>query len=155
MTPAVNAAKQNGIHFNLHEYAHDPDARSYGEEAASKLGIDSHRIFKTLVVSTEDNRLAVAVIPVANQLDLKRMAKALGVKKAVMADKALVQKATGYVLGGVSPLGQKKKLPTLVDASASSFDMICVSAGRRGLQIELSPRDLADLTGARFHAVGK
>lgn len=155
MTPGINAAKKAKIIYQIHEYDHDPETGAYGEEAASKLGIDPTRIFKTLVVSTDGKGLAVAVVPVAQQLDLKKLAKALGVKKTAMADKTAVQRATGYVLGGVSPLGQKKRLPTLIDASAETFDTLFVSAGRRGLQIELSPKDLANLTRGKFHAIGK
>lgn len=150
MTPAINAAKKAKIDYQIHEYDHDPGATAYGEEAAAKLGIDAHRVFKTLVVSPDGKDLAVAVLPVSHQLDLKRFAKAIGAKKAVMADKKEVARVTGYVLGGVSPLGQKKKLATLIDASAAAFDTIFVSAGRRGLQIELAPEDLRALTRGRF-----
>jgi Cys-tRNA(Pro)/Cys-tRNA(Cys) deacylase len=150
MTPAINTAKKAKIAFRTHEYEHDPASPFYGEEAAAKLGLDSSRIFKTLVVATHTKALAVGIVPVSQQLDLKRMAKALGIKKAVMADKADVQRTTGYVLGGVSPLGQKKRLTTVIDASAERFDTIFVSAGRRGLQIELSPQDLGRLTKGQF-----
>jgi Cys-tRNA(Pro)/Cys-tRNA(Cys) deacylase len=155
MTPAIKAAKKAKIDYRIHEYKHDPESESYGVEAAIKLGLDSNRIFKTLVVSTQMKGLAVAVVPVSHQLDLKCMAKALGVKKATMADKTDVERTTGYVLGGVSPLGQKKRLTTVVDASAKAFETLFVSAGRRGFQIELSPEDLCLLTKGRFEKIRK
>lgn len=155
MTPAINTAKRAHISFQIHEYEHDPTSASYGEEAAIKLGIDSNRVFKTLIVALENSSLAVAVLPVANQLDLKRFAKAVGTKKAIMADKKVAEKTTGYVLGGVSPLGQKKKLHTVIDTSAKSYATIYVSAGRRGLEIELSADDLSLLTAGQFEVIGK
>ena len=155
MTPAINTAKRAKIAYRIHEYDHDPSAESYGDEAAAKLGLDNRRIFKTLVASVDGRSLAVAVVPVACQLDLKLLAKALGAKKTAMADKKDVSRATGYVLGGVSPLGQKKRLATVIDASAKAFETIFVSAGRRGLQIELSPMDLGVLTKATFATIGK
>ncbi len=150
MTPAVLAAQKAGIDFRTRGYEHDPGAPSYGEEAAAKMGVDPDRVFKTLVVSAAGGGLAVAVVPVSRQLDLKRMAKALSVKKASMAEKKAVERSTGYVLGGVSPLGQKKRLPTVIDASARGFATVFVSAGRRGLQIELAPGDLGRLTRGAF-----
>ena len=147
MTPAVAAAKRQGIAHRLHEYTHDPAAGSYGLEAAEKLDIDPQRVFKTLVVELDSAQLAVAIVPVSQQLNLKRCAKALGCKKVRMAEPKAVERATGYVLGGVSPLGQKRRLRTLLDSSAEPFETIYVSAGRRGLEIELSPQDLVDLTG--------
>jgi Cys-tRNA(Pro)/Cys-tRNA(Cys) deacylase len=144
-TPAIRAAEEAGIRFTLHEYEHDPSSASYGEEAAAKLDVDAARLFKTLVVSV-DGSLAVACVPVTAQLDLK----ALG-KRARMADKAQAQRATGYVSGGTSPLGQRRRLPTHVDASALDHETILVNGGRRGLQIELDPRELVRLTGARVH----
>ena len=149
MTPAINAAKKARIAFTVHEYEHDPNCASYGLEAAEKLNVDPSRVFKTLVADL-GGELAVAVIPVQAMLGLKLLAKAAGAKKAAMADKALVERTTGYVLGGVSPLGQKKRLRTFIDASAQRHATIHVSAGRRGLEIELAPDDLARLTGARF-----
>jgi Cys-tRNA(Pro)/Cys-tRNA(Cys) deacylase len=146
-TPAVAAAEKAGIEFSLRAYDHDPGAESYGLEAAEKLGVDPVRVFKTLVVSV-DGALEVACVPVAAQLDLK----ALG-KRARMADRTEAERATGYVQGGISPLGQRKKLPTHLDASALDHERIMVSAGRRGLQIELSPDDLVLLTDARVHRV--
>jgi Cys-tRNA(Pro)/Cys-tRNA(Cys) deacylase len=144
MTPAVVAAERAGIPFTLHEYEHDPRAGSYGLEAAVKTGVDPARVFKTLVVS-QDGKLSVAIVPVAAQLDLR----ALG-KRAELADRTAAERATGYVLGGISPLGQRKPLPTLVDESAFAFPSIYVSAGRRGLELELAPDDLVRLTGARI-----
>ncbi len=150
MTPAIKLAQKHKINHSVHEYEHDANCDSYGKEAAEKLGLDEHRVFKTLVVKTADNQLAVAVIPVPNMLSMKRMAKALGAKKAVMADKNEVLRSTGYVLGGVSPLGQKKRLKTVIDTSAKKFSTIYVSAGRRGLDLELNPEDLRKLLNAVF-----
>ena len=148
MTPAVNAAKKARITYTLHSYEHDPSAASYGMEAAEKLGITPERVYKTLVAQTDPTRFAVAVIPVSQMLSLKHLAEAAGVKKAKMADGMDVERITGYVLGGVSPLGQKKRLETFIDVSAQKFETIFVSAGRRGLEIELAPEDLRALTGA-------
>jgi Cys-tRNA(Pro)/Cys-tRNA(Cys) deacylase len=150
MTPAINAAKKKKIPFTVHQYTHDPANEAYGKEAAERLGIAEERVFKTLVVQLDDNRLAVGVLPVSSMLSMKQMARAAGAKKAVMADKSAVERATGYVLGGVSPLGQKRRLPTVIDSSAESYPTIYVSAGRRGLEIELKATDLAMLTGAGF-----
>lgn len=147
MTPAVVAAQRAGIPFTLHEYEHDPAAASYGLEAAEKTGVDPARVFKTLVVA-QDGVLSVAIVPVAAQLDLR----ALG-KRAALADRAAAERATGYVLGGISPLGQRKRLPTVVDESALGHETIFVSAGRRGLELELAPGDLVTLTDARVAAV--
>jgi Cys-tRNA(Pro)/Cys-tRNA(Cys) deacylase len=149
MTPAINAARTAKIPFTVHEYEHDPNCASYGLEAAEKLGIDPARVFKTLVADL-GGELVVAIIPVEAMLGLKHLAKAAGAKKAAMADKALVERTTGYVLGGVSPLGQKKRLRTFIDISARDHPSIHVSAGRRGLEIELSPENLAGLTSAAF-----
>ncbi|WP_147820775.1 Cys-tRNA(Pro) deacylase [Salidesulfovibrio onnuriiensis] len=155
MTPAINKAKQARIKYTVHEYDHDPSAESYGEEAAEKLGVAPERVFKTLVVSDGGRGLFVAVVPVLRRLDLKLLAKAVGVKKMVMAEVKLVERTTGYVVGGVSPLGQKKQLPTVVDASAEEHETIFVSAGRRGLDIELSPQDLALLTRGGFADIAR
>ncbi len=146
MTPAINLAKKHKIAHSVHQYEHDDSAPSYGLEAAQKMAVAPQRIFKTLVVSLDDASLAVAIIPVETMLSLKAVAKALGAKKAQMADKNAVQRSTGYVLGGVSPLGQKKRLKTLLDQTAGEFESIFVSAGKRGLEIELSPADLLKLT---------
>jgi Cys-tRNA(Pro)/Cys-tRNA(Cys) deacylase len=150
MTPAINAAKKNNIFYKVHQYSHDPAHDSYGKEAAEKLGIAEDRVYKTLVVQLDKGSLTVAIIPVSSMLSMKQIAKAAGAKKAAMADKDLVEKTTGYVLGGVSPLGQKKRLVTVIDSSAQDFPTIFVSAGRRGLEIELKPADLAALTTAIF-----
>jgi Cys-tRNA(Pro)/Cys-tRNA(Cys) deacylase len=146
-TPAVAAAERAGVDFALHAYEHDPAAESYGLEAAEKLGVDPARVFKTLVVAV-DGELHVACVPVACQLDLK----ALG-KRARMADRTQAERTTGYVQGGISPIGQRRRLPTHLDASARDHEKIMVSAGRRGLQIELSPDDFVELTDARIHPI--
>jgi Cys-tRNA(Pro)/Cys-tRNA(Cys) deacylase len=148
MTPAVDAAKKAGIQFKIHEYLHDSAASSYGEEAANLLKISPHQAFKTLVIADNDNKLAVAIVPVSHQLDLKSVAKVLRAKKVTMANPAEAEKATGYILGGISPLGQKKRLPIVIDKSANDFESIYVSAGRRGLEIELAPLDLIKLCSA-------
>ncbi|MCD8523348.1 MAG: Cys-tRNA(Pro) deacylase [Saccharospirillaceae bacterium] len=152
MTPAINSAKKAGITFTVHEYQHDPAAESYGEEAAEALGLDPALVFKTLLVSLTGHKstLAVAVLPVTHMLSLKAIAKALGAKKAEMADPKLAERTTGYIVGGISPIGQKKALPTVIDRSAETLTTLNVSAGRRGLEIELSPADLATLTRAVF-----
>jgi Cys-tRNA(Pro)/Cys-tRNA(Cys) deacylase len=155
MTPAINLAKKSGIEFHTHAYKHDPSHPSYGMEAAEKLGIPQERVFKTLVVALDSGQLAVAVVPVSSQLDLKSFAKALKVKKVTMADAGKVERSTGYVMGGVSPLGQKRRLLTLIDRSASGFPTIFVSAGRRGLEIELAAEDLAKLLDARFTEIAR
>jgi Cys-tRNA(Pro)/Cys-tRNA(Cys) deacylase len=136
MTPAINIAKKNKISFKVHEYNHDSASESYGLEAAVKMGVDENRVFKTLVVQLDNKQLAVAVLPVSSQLSMKLMAKAAGAKKAIMADPPDVQRSTGYVLGGVSPLGQKKRLKTVIDSSAKKDSTLYISAGRRGLAIE-------------------
>ncbi len=153
MTPAINTARKAKIDFKIHEYSHDPRTDSYGQEAAEKLGVGTDQVFKTLVVSMNGKELGVAVLPVSCQLNLKLFAKAMGVKKAAMADKKLVEKTTGYVLGGVSPVGQKKKLSTVVHDSAKNFKTIFVSAGKRGLDIELAPDDLVKLTKGKFDCI--
>ncbi|MCU7893496.1 MAG: Cys-tRNA(Pro) deacylase [Candidatus Thiodiazotropha sp. (ex Ustalcina ferruginea)] len=155
MTPAVIAAKKAGIPFKTHSYEHDSSHPSYGLEAAEKLGIAPERVFKTLVVERVGKGLAVAVVPVSSQLDLKAFAKELKVKKVAMADANRVERSTGYVLGGVSPLGQKRQLVTLVDRSASRFPTICVSAGRRGLEIELAAEDLLRVLDASMGDIAK
>ena len=150
MTPAINVARKAGITHKVHEYSHDPSSESYGKEVAEKLGLPANRVFKTLVVQIDNNAFAVSVMPVSSLLSMKRMAKALGAKKVAMAAPSDVERVTGYVLGGVSPLGQKKRLKTIIDSSAQGFATIYVSAGRRGLEIELSPQDLKKLTGGVF-----
>ncbi len=157
MTPAITAAKRAKISHRVHEYRHDPTAPSYGLEAAQALGVAPERVFKTLLVALNGDakRLAVGIVPVAQQLDLKAMAAACKAKKAEMADAREAERATGYVVGGISPIGQKKKLPAIIDASADELDTIYVSAGRRGLEIELAPRDLQRLIGADFSAIAR
>lgn len=150
MTPAVLLLKKQKIDFSLHEYEHDPTAESYGLEASEKLGLDPACVFKTLVVQDENGKLAVAIIPVNQMLNLKKIAKAIGSKKAQMADPKLVERTTGYVLGGVSPLGQKKRLPTVIDKTAEDFLTIYFSGGKRGLDIGMKPNELAKILGASF-----
>ncbi len=152
MTPAINLAKKKKIAHTIHQYEHDPRADSYGLEAAQVLGQDPSQVFKTLLfcMNGEAKSLAVAVIPVDQKLNLKLAAKAAKAKKADMADPDIAQKTTGYVVGGISPLGQKKALPTFIHQSALDKATICVSAGKRGLEIELAPRDLAALTRGQF-----
>lgn len=150
MTPAVDQARRAKIEFTLHEYEHEPGGEAWGVEAARKTGVPEARVFKTLVVELGSGELAVAVVPVAQMLNLKLMAKASAARKAAMAEPARVERTTGYVLGGVSPLGQKKKLPTVIDASARDFETVFISAGRRGLEIELRPDDLVRLTRAKL-----
>ena len=150
MTPGINVARHNKIAHSVHEYAHDPSSESYGAEAAEKLGVPETRVFKTLVVSLDNKELAVGVIPASSMLSMKLIARAAGAKKAAMASKTDVERSTGYVLGGVSPLGQKKRLKTIIDSSATHFPTIYVSAGRRGLEIELNPEDLRRLVNGVF-----
>ena len=144
MTPAIELAKQRGLDFKLHEYHHEPKVASYGLEAAEKLAVNPSQIFKTLVVVTDTGTLAVAIIPVNSSLNFKKMAKALRCKKVQMADPKQVERTTGYVLGGVSPLGQKKLLASVIDDSAQTKCTIYVSAGRRGLEIQLPTDQLAE-----------
>jgi Cys-tRNA(Pro)/Cys-tRNA(Cys) deacylase len=153
MTPAVNYAKKAKIKFNLHCYEHDESLSSFGEEAASKLNVSKDQVCKTLVVSLDDKELAVAVVPVSKQLDLKACAALFGVKKCQMADQKDAERSTGYVVGGVSPLGQKRKLRTVIDKTALAHKTIYISAGRRGLQIELSPKDLYEAVGGIFVSI--
>lgn len=155
MTPAIDLLKKVRADHAVHSYSHDPKAPSYGLEAAEKLGLEPARVFKTLLAASEKGELLVAVVPVAGSLDLKALAAAAGVKKADMADPAAAQRATGYLLGGISPLGQKKRLRTFIDESAQGFATIFVSAGRRGLEVELAAAVLAEHTQARFAAIGR
>ncbi|AZK93627.1 MULTISPECIES: Cys-tRNA(Pro) deacylase [Streptomyces] len=153
-TPATVALAAAGTEYTVHAYDHDPASPSYGEEAAEALGVSPDRVFKTLVADV-DGELTVAVVPVAGRLDLKALASAVGGKRAAMADPAAAERTTGYVLGGISPLGQRKRLRTVLDDSAGAHTTICVSAGRRGLEIELAPGDLAALTGAVLAPIGR
>jgi Cys-tRNA(Pro)/Cys-tRNA(Cys) deacylase len=148
MTPAITAARAAKIQFSVHEYEHDPAASSFGLEAAQKLGLDPQRVFKTLIVELDGGPLGVAVIPVSAMLNMKQCARALGAKKAAMAERRAAERATGYVMGGISPLGQKKRLPSVIDTSALSFATIYVSGGRRGLDLELAAEDLKHLLRA-------
>jgi Cys-tRNA(Pro)/Cys-tRNA(Cys) deacylase len=147
-TPGIATAERAGIAHSVHSYEHDPKAESYGLEAAEQLGVDPARVLKTLVVDL-DGSLEVAVVPVEAQLDLR----ALGGKRSRMADPRDVERSTGYVLGGVSPLGQRRRLPTTIDESALEHETVFVSAGRRGLELELDPRDLVRLTDASVRRV--
>ena len=153
-TPATVALTAAGIAFDVRAYDHDPRAVSYGTEAAEALGVEPERVFKTLLASL-DGHLVVGIVPVSGQLDLKALARALGGSKAVMADVAAAERATGYVAGGISPVGQKRTLPTALDASALDHPTILVSGGRRGFDIELAPRDLVAITAAVTATIGR
>ncbi|WP_030858905.1 Cys-tRNA(Pro) deacylase [Streptomyces sp. NRRL S-37] len=153
-TPATVALTAAGVPFTVHSYEHDPAHPSYGEEAAEAMGVSPDRVFKTLVADV-DGTLTVAVVPVAGQLDLKALASAVGGKRATMADPVLAERTTGYVRGGISPLGQRKRLPTVLDESATRHETICVSAGRRGLEVELTPTDLTTLTSASLAPISR
>jgi Cys-tRNA(Pro)/Cys-tRNA(Cys) deacylase len=153
-TPATVALDRARVQYRRHPYSHDPSAASYGLEAASALGVEPARVFKTLLVDTGTS-LAVAIVPVAGQLDLKAVATALGVKSVAMAVPAAAERVTGYVVGGISPVGQKRALPTVLDETAYGFDTVFVSGGRRGFDIELSPAALATVTGAVRARIGR
>ncbi|QHA04121.1 Cys-tRNA(Pro) deacylase [Streptomyces broussonetiae] len=153
-TPATVALTAAGVDFTVHSYDHDPAHPSYGEEAAEAMGVSPDRVFKTLVADV-DGALTVAVVPVSGSLDLKALAAAVGGKRAAMADPALAERTTGYVRGGISPLGQRKRLRTVLDDSAEAHATICVSAGRRGLEVELAPGVLVQLTESVLAPVGR
>ena len=155
MTPAIDLLKKAKAEHRVHSYQHDPKAPSYGLEAVEKLGLAPERVFKTLLAATERGELLVAVVPVAGSLNLKALAAAAGAKKADMADPAAAQRATGYLVGGISPLGQKKRLRPFIDDSACLHPTIHVSGGRRGLELELSAETLAEHTRGVFAAIGK
>ncbi len=152
MTPAIKLLEQQGIRHAVHPYDHDPNSEAYGLEAAEKIGVPYAQVFKTLLVALEGNakKLAVGIVPVDKQLNLKAISKALGVKKVVMADPQQAQRATGYIVGGISPLGQKSHLPTVIAESAQDLTEMYVSGGKRGLDISLAPTDLAKLLDAKF-----
>jgi len=151
-TPATTELTRLGVAFGVHPYEHDPAAASYGLEAAAALSVPPGQVFKTLLVEA-DRGLAVGIVPVDRSLDLKALAAALGLKKVSMADPAAAERSTGYVVGGISPIGQKARLRVVVDASAQGFDTVYVSAGKRGLQVQLTPADLAAAAGASFAAI--
>lgn len=153
-TPATVALDAAGIAYTVRSYEHDPTADSFGLEAAQALGVEPGRVFKTLLADT-DRGLVVGIVPVDGLLDLKALAAAVGVKKAVMADPAAAERTTGYVVGGISPIGQRKRLRTVLDASAEHFDTVLVSGGKRGLDLELSPADLLAATGATYAPIAR
>ena len=148
MTPAIELLNKQNVPYVMHEYDHDSNSQSYGMEAAQKLGLDPAQVFKTLVVIDEKNKLFVGMVSVAKQLNLKKLASHLKVKKLAMADKKLVERTSGYVVGGVSPLAQKKRLPTVIDSDALQHEKIYISGGKRGLDIELASDDLVRLLSA-------
>jgi Cys-tRNA(Pro)/Cys-tRNA(Cys) deacylase len=152
-TPATIALNRAGIAFTVHEYAHDPRHESYGLEASQALGVPAERMFKTLVAEV-DGTLVVGVVPVPGQLDLKALAAACGGKRAVMAQVSAAERATGYVAGGISPVGQRRRLPVLLDASAMAYATVFCSGGRRGLEIELAPADLVRAADATVASIG-
>ncbi|HSP59752.1 MAG TPA: Cys-tRNA(Pro) deacylase [Ornithinimicrobium sp.] len=153
-TPATVALDRAGVAFEVRAYEHDPGADSYGLEAAAALGVEPARVFKTLLVEA-DGALAVGIVPVDRQLDLKALAAALGVKRAVMARPADAERVTGYVVGGISPVGQRRQLPTVLDVSALDHPTVLVSGGRRGLDLELAPQDLLTVTGGTTAALAR
>lgn len=153
MTPATKQLKKNKVTFKVLQYQHDTNVSSFGLEAVEKLSLNANHVFKTLVICCDTGKLAVAIVPVNLKLDLKALAKVLRVKKVKMADAKRVEASTGYVLGGVSPLGQKKVLTTVIDSCAENLELLYVSGGKRGLEIELSPNDLCSLSKATFAKV--
>ena len=155
MTPAVKQLEKAGVDFTLAEYDHDPRSPAYGEEAARALNLSPDEVFKTLLARLDDGRLAVAIVPVSRRLDLKALARAAGARRATMAEAEEAQRATGYVVGGISPLGQKRRLATFLDTDAEALAAIHVSGGRRGLEIRLAPADLLRLTNGRLATLSR
>lgn len=157
-TPATTLLDREAVPYTMHAYSHDPSSASYGMEAAEAIGVPPARVFKTLLVATGEpgaGALAVGIVPVNRSLDLKAMASALGLKKVEMADPAVAERRTGYVRGGISPLGQRNKSRTIIDTSAMALESIYVSGGHRGLDLELAPADLQRLTEAEVaHIAG-
>jgi Cys-tRNA(Pro)/Cys-tRNA(Cys) deacylase len=153
-TPATVALDAAGVDYSVHAYEHDPAASSYGTEAAEVLGLDPRAVLKTLLADV-DGRLVVAIVPVSGQLDLKALASAVGGKRAAMADPAAAERSTGYVVGGISPLGQRKRLTTVLDESAAALEKVYVSGGKRGLDLGLSPTDLVRLLDATVAPIGR
>ena len=153
-TPAMAVLTRAGVAFTVHTYEHDPAAPSYGLEAATALGLPPEQVFKTLLADA-DGTLAVGIVPVAGQLDLKALAAALGRRRATMADPAVAARSTGYVVGGISPLGQRKRLPTVLDESAFGHPVVYVRGGRRGVDLGVAPDDLARVLGATRARIGR
>lgn len=153
MTPAINLLKKHKIPYKLHKYEHDPLCTDFGNEAVEKLGLDENQVFKTLLVELTAKQLVVCVLPVSKQLSLKEVASFFKAKKAIMANKDEAQKTTGYLLGGISPFGQKRRLKTLIDESAKEFDTIFVSGGKRGLDIEINPNLIIEILSAKYYKI--
>jgi len=157
LTPAINLLKKKKIKHNVHSFKHDPNFGAYGDEVVEKLGFEAERVFKTIIVALDGNgkNLCGAIVPVTGLTDLKHVAKAAGAKKAAMADPKEAERATGYVTGGISPVGHKKRIPLLLDAQAMDHTTIMVSGGKRGLELELAPEDLIAATGAKVASIHK
>ncbi len=153
-TPAIAALVRARIEHRVHTYDHDPSVESFGEEAVEALGVDAARVFKTLIVSTGAT-LVVGVVPVPAMLDVKALAAVVGAKRLDMADPAAAERSTGYLVGAISPVGQKRRLETVIDESALAWDTVFCSAGRRGLELEIAPRALLEVTGARAAAIAR
>jgi len=157
LTPAINLLKKKKIKHNVHSFKHDPNFGAYGDEVVEKLGFEAERVFKTIIVALDGNgkNLCGAIVPVTGLTDLKHVAKAAGAKKAAMADPKEAERATGYITGGISPVGHKKRIPLLLDAQAMDHTTIMVSGGKRGLELELAPEDLIAATGAKVASIHK
>lgn len=154
MTPAINILKKKKLSYKIHEYKHDPKCTDFGKEASKALNLNPHQVFKTLLVNQPGSKdFFVAIIPVSSMLNLKSAAKALKLKKLELADPNDAQRVTGYLIGGISPIGQKKRLKTIIDESALDFETIFVSGGKRGLDLELSPKDLSIAVSGEFHGI--